>query len=165
MSTTSSTTDRATPAETQGLARIVAEGYGPGAWHGPDLKAAVADVTPDGAFRRPAPGRHNVAEIALHHAYCVRGAYARLSGRTPEPFVLEGDDWFALDGPTRLPWPQVLATLEREQARVHAFLTDLDAGRVASPLATTECRDLALGICCHAVYHAGQMQLVKKLVG
>jgi hypothetical protein len=46
------------------LARIIEEGYGPGAWHGPDLKAALSDVTPELAFWRPAPGRHNIAVIA-----------------------------------------------------------------------------------------------------
>src|SRR5262245_37268560 len=50
-------------------ARILREGYGEGAWHGPDLKAALADVTDANAFWRPAPGRHNIAEVALHHAY------------------------------------------------------------------------------------------------
>ncbi|PYR18731.1 MAG: hypothetical protein DMF98_25380 [Acidobacteria bacterium] len=45
--------------------RVLNEGYGPGAWHGADLKAALADVTPDLAFWRVAPGRHNIAEIAL----------------------------------------------------------------------------------------------------
>ena len=49
--------------------RLLREGYGEGAWHGPDLKTALADVSSEGAFRRPAPGRHNIAEIALHHAY------------------------------------------------------------------------------------------------
>ena len=48
--------------------RVLQEGYGPGAWHGADLRAALTDVTPALAFWRPAPGRHNIAEIALHHA-------------------------------------------------------------------------------------------------
>ena len=30
--------------------RVLTEGYGPGAWHGADLKAALADVTPALAF-------------------------------------------------------------------------------------------------------------------
>jgi hypothetical protein len=47
------------------------EDFGPGAWHGPDLKAALADVAPALAFWRPASGRHNMTEIALHHAYFV----------------------------------------------------------------------------------------------
>jgi hypothetical protein len=43
------------------MARIIDEGYGPGAWHGADLKAALADVGPELAFWRPSPGRHNIA--------------------------------------------------------------------------------------------------------
>ena len=49
--------------------RILDEGYGPGAWYGADMRAALGDVAPAAAFARPATGRHNIAEIALHHAY------------------------------------------------------------------------------------------------
>ncbi len=111
-------------------ARLVDEGYGPGAWHGPNLKAALTDIAPRAALWRPGPGRHNVAEIALHHAWCVRSVIGRLTGDPPEPFVLEGEDWF--DG-------------------------------IHSPLSERERFDLVLGITCHAVYHAGQVQLLKVL--
>ena len=84
------------------LARIIEEGYGAGAWHGPDLKAALGDVTPELAFWRPGPGRHNIAEIALHHAYYVRSVRAQLSGVTAEPFIAEGEDWFELSEGGRL---------------------------------------------------------------
>jgi len=47
--------------ETHFLTRILDEGYGPGAWHGPDLKAALADVSDELAFWRPSPQRHNIA--------------------------------------------------------------------------------------------------------
>ena len=53
-------------------ARVLNEGYGPGAWHGADLKAALADVAPATAFWRPARDCHNIAKIALHHAYGLR---------------------------------------------------------------------------------------------
>lgn len=46
--------------------RILEEGYGPGAWYGSDLRAAVTEATPATAFTRPATGRHNIAEVALH---------------------------------------------------------------------------------------------------
>src|ERR687891_1909925 len=91
--------------------RVLREGYGPGAWHGADLKAALADVTPALAFWRPASGRHNIAEIALHHAYCARAARGQLSGRPTEPFVLTGEDWFDLDDDTTLSWPKVQAAV------------------------------------------------------
>ena len=39
------------------LTRLINEGYGTGAWHGPDLKAALADVT----LGEPANGIREVA--------------------------------------------------------------------------------------------------------
>jgi hypothetical protein len=146
------------------LERILQEGYGPGAWHGADLKAALADVTAELAFWRPAKGRHNIAEIALHHAYCVRSVRARTSGTSPEPFVLEGEDWFALQDSGPLSWPQVLEVVEGEQRRLSALVTEGSAGTLA-PLSPAERLELLLGITCHAVYHAGQVQLIKRLRG
>jgi hypothetical protein len=146
-------------------ARVLDEGYGPGAWHGPDLKAALADVTTETAFRRPAEGRHNIAEIALHHAYCTRAVRGQISGQTLEPFLLEGEDWFVLGGEKPLTWSQVQATVENEQRRLVALVADIEAGRKASSLGDEERFNLALGIACHAIYHAGQVQLIKRLIG
>src|ERR671914_809771 len=106
MSATSTT--KATPL----LGRVLQEGYGPGAWHGPDLKAALTDVPPALAFWRPAAGRHNIAEIALHHAYFVRSVRAQLSAAPPEPFVAEGEDWFDASDERRLSWASISATID-----------------------------------------------------
>jgi hypothetical protein len=138
------------------LARVLDEGYGPGAWHGSDLKAALADVPSDLAFWRPAPGRHNIAEIALHHAFCARSVRGQLSGTTPEPFLLEGEDWFPVSDESRLTWPEIRAVVDAEQSRLAAVVAGLpDAERF----------DLVLGVTCHAIYHAGQVQLIKRLHG
>jgi hypothetical protein len=145
------------------LARILDEGYGPGAWHGPDLKAALTDVTARGALWRPAPERHNIAEIALHHAWYIRSVIGRLTGRTPDPFVLEGEDWFEVPDEKRLRWTEISATLAEWQERLAAAIRDLGAGRLRSPLSEREQFDLVLGITCHAIYHAGQIQLLKAL--
>lgn len=144
--------------------RILNEGYGPGAWHGADLKAALGDVAPSQAFARPAAGRHNIAEIALHHAYCTRAVRTQISGRPAEPFVLDGDDWFDVSGESTLPWTAVLAAVEAEQQRLNAVVAAVEAGTTISPLSDAERFDLVLGITCHAIYHAGQIQLVKRLL-
>lgn len=144
-------------------ARLLEEGYGPGAWHGADLRAALADVTPELAFWRPAPGRHNIAEIALHHAYCARSVRARLSGKTPEPFVIEGDDWFELADAATLAWSKILGVVDAEQERMAAVIAGLGKGREEGSLPEAERFDLVLGITCHAVYHAGQVQLIQRL--
>jgi hypothetical protein len=145
--------------------RVLNEGYGPGAWHGADLKAALVDVTPALAFWRPATGRHNIAEIALHHAYTTRAVWSRISGQSATPFVLEGEDWFEIADETVISWPKVLATVDTQQQRLGAVVAEIEAGKLTSPLTDTERFNLVLGITCHAVYHAGQIQLIKRLRG
>jgi DinB superfamily len=145
--------------------RVLQEGYGPGAWHGPDLKAALADVTPELAFRRAAPGRHNIAEIALHHAYYVRSVRTQLSSRPADPFVLSGDDWFEVNDEQPLSWARIRATLESEQQRLVALVNELEAGTVSPAVSADDGFGLVLGITCHAIYHAGQVQLIKRLQG
>lgn len=144
--------------------RMLQEGYGEGAWHGPDLKAALADVASNAAFWRPAPGRHNIAEIALHHAYYAHSVRAKLAGADVEPFVLEGDDWFALPDPSTFPWSKILEVVQLQQDRLADCVRDIHAGRTKSSLSESERFDLLLGITCHAVYHAGQIQLIKRLL-
>jgi DinB superfamily len=148
---------------TSSCGRILIEGYGPGAWHGPDLKAALADVDDALAFWRPGAGRHNIAEIALHHAYCARAVYARITGADPGAFVLDGDDWFDVPDGSRLSWQAIQDVVAREQKRLVAADSDVANRKIASPLSAAERFDLVLGITCHAVYHAGQIQIIKKL--
>jgi hypothetical protein len=143
--------------------RILEEGWGPGAWHGPDLKAALADVTPATAFWRPGRGRHNIAEIALHHAWCVRAVVKKLSASDPEPFLLDGEDWFEVSGKEGPSWPDVLAAVDAQQRRLAAAVVGAVPGRGQIPLTESERFELVLGVTCHAVYHAGQVQLIKRL--
>ncbi len=145
------------------LARTLEEGYGPGAWHGPDLKAALSDVGSDAAFWRPAAHRHSIAEIAVHHAYHLHNVRSRLLGEAPSPFLLAGDDWFALPAASDLSWPQIQGLVESGHRRVNETVRDIADGRASSPLSPADQFDLILGITSHAVYHAGQIQLLKKL--
>jgi hypothetical protein len=151
--------------ETTSLARrLLNEGYGSGAWHGPDLKAALADVSAAAAFRRPGPGGHNIAEIAVHHAFCARNVHTQLTGRPASPFVLEGEDWFELSNEKTLSWAAIRDLIDAQQQQLASIVTDIDNGRVDSPLSEPERIAIVLGITCHAVYHAGQIQLIKRLL-
>jgi hypothetical protein len=145
------------------LSRIAQEGYGNGAWHGPDLRSALVDVPADAAFWRPGTGRHNIAEIAVHHAYTVRSVIARLTGAEADPFPLEGDDWFELSNESRLSWSRILNLVAAQQEKLESVIADLGAGRARASDSDVKPFDILLGITCHAVYHAGQVQLIKRL--
>jgi hypothetical protein len=159
-----STATTPAPAATALESRILREGYGSEAWHGPDMKAAVSNVSADLAFWRPGVKRHNIAEIAVHHAFYVRAVRGRLLGTPPEKFILEGEDWFPLSTGS-LAWTEILQLLESEQRKLVDTVSRIGDGRATSPLSEAERLDLVLGITCHAVYHAGQIQLIKVLNG
>lgn len=160
---TTAKTTIATPLDSSVSARILEEGYGPGAWHGADLRAALADVTAQNAFWRPGAGRHNIAEIALHHAWCVRSVTAQLTGIAGEPFPLEGEDWFDAANERRIAWSEIAAAVESQQNRLASVVAEIGNGRLESPMAEPDRFDLVLGVTCHAIYHAGQIQLLKVL--
>ena len=43
-------------------------------------------------------------------------------------------------------------------------VSDLERGNRTGPLSDGDRFGLVLGITCHAVYHAGQIQLIKKVI-
>jgi hypothetical protein len=150
------------PADT--FNRILDEGYGPGAWYGSDLKTAIAGVTRAAAFRRPADGRHNIAEVALHHAYWAGQLTAKLTGGEPAAFPLPGEDWFDLNDESTLSWAAIIALVDASQQRLSRTVGEIASGARVSPLSDAEQFDIVIGITGHAAYHAGQIQLIKKLI-
>jgi len=63
-----------------------------------------------------------------------------------------------------LPWTAVRATVAAAQTRLSAAVAAIASGRQTSPLSEAEQFDLVIGITGHTAYHAGQIQLVKKMV-
>ncbi|TAK17103.1 MAG: hypothetical protein EPO35_03825 [Acidobacteria bacterium] len=149
------------------LTRILTEGYGPGAWHGADIKAATTGVSSTTAFKRPrrkGGKAHNIAEITLHHAFYVHSIRGRLLGTEIEPFLLKGEDWFPLADGKKLSWKKITTELAALQAKLARTVADIEAGKVSSPLSDEDRLNLVLGISCHSAYHAGQIQLIKLLL-
>jgi hypothetical protein len=145
------------------LQRILEEGYGPGAWHAADIKAAIESVAPAEAFWRPSPERHNIAEIAFHHAYYVHSVRGRLANEPVEPFALSGDDWFELGGSGGLSWDDVRRVLSEQYERLTELLERVRAGAARPSVGDNDALELVLGLTCHSAYHAGQIQLIKVL--
>ena len=153
--------------EIEHLLGLLDEAYKRAAWHGPNLRGSIRGLTSYQAAWRPKAGRHNIAEIVVHAAYWKYVVRRRLLGEKRGSFSLRGSNWFVrpIDR-TEKGWRDDVALLVREhqllRAAVAAFPPEfLDR---SSPGSKTLARRLIAGIALHDVYHAGQIQLIKKLL-
>ena len=148
------------------LLRILDEAYEKKAWHGPNLRGTLRGVSAEQAAWRPAPDRHNVWELALHAAYWKYASRRRLTGEKRGAFPAGGSNWFRRpESATEKAWRADLALLDREHRRLRAAVAAIPAGRLSSvsPGSRHRIDTLVYGIAAHDVYHAGQIQLVKRL--
>jgi hypothetical protein len=89
---------------------------------------------------------------------------SKLTGGAPTAFPLVGEDWFELDDESRLTWAAITLLVDAAQQRLSRTVGEIASGARTSPLPEAERFDLVLGITGHAAYHAGQIQLIKKLI-
>jgi hypothetical protein len=151
------------------LLRQMDAAYQRAGWHGPTLRGSLRGVTAERAARRPAPGRHNVWELAVHAAYWKYDVRRRLIGGKRGSFELAGSNWFTRPEPGRASgkvWKADLALLDREHRALRRIVEDLpDEALDNRPAASRSTRErLIYGIVAHDVYRAGQIQLVKALI-
>lgn len=148
------------------LLRILDEAYEKRAWHGPNLKGTLRGVGVQEAVWRPAPDRHNVWELALHSAYWKYANWRRLTGEKRGAFPVTGSNWFVRpESATEKAWRSDLALLDEQHRRLRAAVEKIPARRLSdvSPGSRHRIDTLVYGIAAHDVYHAGQIQLVKRL--
>lgn len=148
------------------LLRNLDQGYDHKSWHGPILKGSLRGIPAEQAAWRPGPERHNIWEIAVHAAYW-KYAVLRLLCRGEEVrFPFKGRDWFPRPeevGETA--WKadlRVLAETHRDLRRAVEALRDEDLEAIPEG-SKRKVVDLVLGVAHHDIYHAGQIQLLKRL--
>jgi hypothetical protein len=133
-------------------------------WHGPNLRGAVRGLAAADAAWRPAPGAHNAWELALHTAYWKHVARRRLTGdRTA--FPLPGRNFFErpVDGDASEPaWRADRELLAERHRALRDAVTALQARDLDGPAGARRIR-LVRGVAAHDLYHAGQIQLVRRL--
>ncbi len=149
------------------LLALLDEAYDRRSWHGPNLRGSLRGLTASQAAWRPSPRRHSPWEVAVHAAYWKYAAWRRLTGEKRGAFARAGSNWFdAAAQPTPARWRADLALLaachERLRAAV-ASLGDDDLGR-STPDGRETIGRLVRGAAAHDLYHAGQIQLLKRLM-
>ncbi len=147
------------------LLNLIDEAYEKKTWHGPNLKGSLRGLTAKQALWRPAEGRHNIWEIAVHAAYWKYTVRRRLLGEKRGSFPLKGSNWFTRDAGTESEWKTDLKLLEETHRSMRKAVASLPSSRLKQRTAHSSINNIAViyGIANHDVYHAGQIQLLKRM--
>ena len=148
------------------LLDVLDQAFDTQAWHGTPLWGSIRGVTAGEAAWRPGQGRHSIWDLVLHTAYWKYIVRRRLTRDPTLEFPRAGSNWPAL--PKRLDaraWKRDVALLKKE----HRLLREVIArfpparlGRKAWRSTWTNAQNI-YGIASHDLYHAGQVQLLKRL--
>jgi hypothetical protein len=149
------------------LLALLDEGFDHRSWHGPNLRGSLRGMSAARASWRPGSGRHNAWEIAVHAAYWKYAAWRRLTGEKRGSFARPGSNWFPSPNPaTESAWRKDVAVLVAYHRQLRAAvgrLSDDDLSRIA-PGGKEPIGRLVRGVAAHDLYHAGQIQLLKRLM-
>ncbi|HEX5053444.1 MAG TPA: DinB family protein [Planctomycetota bacterium] len=135
-------------------------------WHGTALRGTLRGVTPAQALWRPAGARNAIWDLLLHAAYWKYAIRRRLAGEARGAFPRSGanfpvrsgaDDAAALRSDLKL--------LDEQHALLRAVVLALPPGGLEDRLGAWRTVDYAMGAAAHDLYHAGQINLLKRLHG
>lgn len=146
------------------LIAMLDEAYAGPAWHGPCLRGSLRGVTHREAAWRPAPGRHNIWELAVHAAYWKYVTVRRILGKTDLRFGEPGRNFFVRPpkgsgaSEQSAQWRRDKDLLARMHKELHAAVSSLEDSALDN-----RTRHLIASVTMHDVYHAGQIQLLKRL--
>lgn len=147
------------------------QAYDRASWHGTNLRGSLRGVSVEEASWRPAPGRHNIWELALHCAYWKYAARRQMLGEPKGTFPYPGSDFFPRPDPASplsvdRAWAADLAVLAAMHKSLRAAIEGLSAEDLAGKARGRKERrmlDIAVGVAAHDLYHAGQIQLLRRL--
>jgi DinB superfamily len=148
------------------LLLLLDQGYNRKAWHGPTLKGSLRGLSASQASWRPGPGRRCIAEIAVHCAYWKYTSRRRLRGDKRGSFTLKGSNWFPIPDPLDdKTWKGYLDLLETSHRQLRRAIEELSPRQLLAVPPGSRVTNLFLieGIAAHDIYHAGQIQLLKRL--
>ena len=149
------------------LLTLVDQAYNRRSWHGTNLKGSIRGLTPAEAAWRPHKDRHNIQEIVVHAAYWKYAVRRRLTGERRGSFPLEGSNWFRRERADPAAWRADTQLLDECHRLLRRAIMDFDPRILARSAASSSAGPqwLISGIAAHDLYHAGQVQLLKKLMG
>ncbi len=151
---------------TDTLVAFVEEAFRRRSWHGTNLRGSIRGLTLAQASWRPSPARHNIWELAVHAAYWKYVVRRKLTGEARGSFPLEGSNfWTRPVAGDKHEWASDVALLTGEHAKLVAAILAFPSRQWSRPATGSTFTNAALvrGAAAHDLYHAGQVQLLKRM--
>jgi hypothetical protein len=148
------------------LTQIVDQAFQRKSWHGTTLKGSIRGLTVDVAIWRPTSDRHNIWELILHTAYWKYIVRRRLTRDKTLRFDRSPSNWPALPQETIAKLLKVdITLLQSEHDQLMDAIEDFPPSHLdrCAPESSWSFAEHIHGAAAHDLYHAGQIQLLKKL--
>ena len=145
---------------------LLDEAFDRRSWHGTNLRGSIRGLPRSTAAWRPAPDRHNIWELVVHAAYWKYVVRRRLTGDKRGSFPLRGSNfWVRSDDDSDAAWKRDQRLLIDQHDLLKAAVKVLPARRLSRrvPGSAFTYAALVRGVAAHDLYHAGQIQLIKRL--
>ena len=138
------------------------------AWHGTSVNAIMNGIDAAMAAKHPAGSPHSIWELALHIAVWDEICARRVHGETIATTTGDPEDWPVL--PTRLDeeaWQKTLTRLRKAQETMITAARSLDENQLEVIVAGRPWNFYLMlhGTLHHDLHHAGQIALLKRMVG
>lgn len=155
-------------AEITTILEMIDQAFDRRSWHGTNLKGSIKGMNAAEAAWRPGPGRHNVWELVVHAAYWKYIVRRRLLSEAKGSFPLKGSNWIERpdeDGVSELKWKSDIKLLVQTHKSLREAIVNLNPRQLHQTPAGSKVSnfEMVVGIAAHDLYHAGQIQIVKRL--
>jgi uncharacterized damage-inducible protein DinB len=149
--------------ETARIADQLERSFQGDAWHGPALLELLAGVNAAMASSRPIPDAHSIWELVLHVSAWEGAILRRLEG---EALQLEGSGNFPeIQDVSERAWQNTVENLNRKHHELVKAIAAMPGSGLKElvPGKDYDFYFMLHGAVQHALYHAGQIALLKKL--
>jgi uncharacterized damage-inducible protein DinB len=148
------------------LIKILDQAFNKSAWHGTNLFGSVSRLSSAQAVWRPTPKNHNIWEIVLHTAYWKYAVRRRLTEQKRGSFPRRPSDWPKLPESLSVgSWKKDRDLLMQQHNLLRQAVLDCPSSRLNAVSRTSKwtLAQVIYGVASHDLYHAGQIQLLKRL--
>jgi uncharacterized damage-inducible protein DinB len=133
-----------------------------GAWHGPSVAEAMAELSGEQAWQHLTPATHSPVELALHVAAWLDIVRRRFTGEVVTPTT--ADDWPKPPVSGARQWSECRDRVMHTHTALDEALASADDRKLTEliPGQDNDIYYMLHGAVQHSIYHAGQIQLIAR---